>query len=139
MSQVVKTEISSYLKLEDGDARSWIGFWAGLHDIGKATPAFQAKRPEAKILLQSRNYRFTPSEKSHGLMTACLVSEIFSHHQTLSLPSDLRTMVCYALGGHHGIFPDDRLLATAGILDKGSGNWELVRTILVDRLARYLM
>lgn len=137
LAPIVKTELSGYLKLEEDDAKSWIGLWAGLHDIGKATPAFQAKKSEAKTFLQSKGYRFrsTPSEKPHGLMTAYLISEIFRHHQTLGLPSDLLDTVCYALGGHHGIFPDDRLLSTANVRDAGDGEWVLTRAKLVDNLA----
>jgi CRISPR-associated endonuclease/helicase Cas3 len=31
------------LRIEEEDAGRWVAFWAGLHDLGKVSPAFQAK------------------------------------------------------------------------------------------------
>jgi len=136
LSPVIRYEISQYLKLSDKDAMLWMAFWAGLHDLGKATPAFQAKRPEAKKLLHTKGYKFTNSEKTHGLMSAYLITRAFSQGQPFAIPSDLRTMICFSLGGHHGIFPDDFLLSRVNvILDAGMGNWEKVRNALIACLA----
>lgn len=135
LSPVIRSEISQYLKLSDKDAMLWMSFWAGLHDLGKATPAFQAKRPEAKSFLQTKGYKFTKSEKPHGLMSAYIIAKAFSQGQPFALPSDLRTMICFSLGGHHGIFPDDLLFSRVNVLDAGMGNWERVQIALTARLA----
>lgn len=135
ISPVVREEISRYLRTDERSTTLWMSYWAGLHDLGKATPAFQAKIPEAKSALASKGYKFKPSEKPHGLMTAHLISKYFRKNQGLHLPPDLRKTISYSLGGHHGIFPDDLLLSRVNSLDSGNGNWEQVQTMLIKSLA----
>ncbi|MEI5100869.1 CRISPR-associated endonuclease Cas3'' [Streptomyces sp. PmtG] len=39
--------IAAELELDEAAARAVVAFWAGLHDLGKITPPFQAQVPEA--------------------------------------------------------------------------------------------
>jgi len=135
LSPVTKAELSSYLRLNEKDAGSWMSFWAGLHDVGKATPAFQAKRPEARAALASKGYRFSMSDKPHGLMTTYIVNVLSGPGHPLALPSDLKRTVCFSLGGHHGIFPNDYQITKVKPFDAGTGSWVDAQKMLVDRLA----
>ncbi len=43
LERQLKNEISAGLGLREDQVGKWLAFWAGLHDPGKASPAFQGK------------------------------------------------------------------------------------------------
>lgn len=43
LGRQLRKEFSARLGLKAKQVGKWIGFWAGLHDLGKASPAFQGK------------------------------------------------------------------------------------------------
>src|SRR5919199_1734021 len=46
VSPALRTQWATALGLDQAATGRWIAFWAGLHDIGKASPAFQFKRDD---------------------------------------------------------------------------------------------
>jgi CRISPR-associated endonuclease/helicase Cas3 len=70
--------------------------WVGLHDYGKATPGFQAKWPEGKMLVEQAGFSFRPpqvlAQDRHDLATAAL----------LPRETHLAEALACILGGHHG-------------------------------------
>ena len=80
----------------------WLPFWAGLHDIGKASPDFQSKSKSAKIDLLAQGFNFPQGGNTihHGIMTAYALPDQL--HKT---SDHAKKQIAVAVGGHHGIFP----------------------------------
>lgn len=70
--------------------------WVGLHDYGKATPGFQAKWPQGKMLVAQAGFSFRPpqvlAQDRHDLATAALLVREAAFSEALAC----------ILGGHHG-------------------------------------
>jgi len=96
-----KNFISREISLPDTEARKWVSFWAGLHDIGKASPGFQAQSEPAKKELQQLGFTFFGEDDNHGAVTACLLRQYLKE----SLGNNLAHRIATTVGGHHGIFP----------------------------------
>lgn len=119
-----------------------IGLLAGLHDLGKASPAFQLKRRD---LLSSWRDEFSwPSsflpadDVPHGTVGAAVLQDVLAHRFHLPRPTAQR--VADALAGHHGHFaePDEVDAAKQGGRRIRSGfgkrDWSRLRSRLVDEL-----
>jgi CRISPR-associated endonuclease/helicase Cas3 len=142
--------IAAELGLTVGEARVVLAFWAGLHDLGKITPPFQAQVPDAfKSLTDSGSYVSAAgadrlSEFRHELGThwalVSLLAEVgypVAGTQAKSLPHQ----VAQLLGGHHGCFADvvpPRKAASAGQYQAGLGQqgWEEQRLLHLEEVRR---
>jgi len=131
----LKQFLSGQLGLSENDAGLLLSFWAGLHDLGKASPGFQSKSPEAKEALEAEGFTFYgyDSSLSHGIVTASALTGILKSAQYSTL---LATPLAIAIGGHHGIFPRSDQMKPADQLD--SINWRKARNELFEALARVL-
>ncbi|MBM4026285.1 MAG: CRISPR-associated helicase Cas3' [Planctomycetes bacterium] len=77
------------------DARTHVLYVAGAHDIGKASPGFQTKKPQ---LRESLPLSFSGNDlnRPHGFISACVLRD------SPGIPSTLLGQIS---GGHHGVFP----------------------------------
>lgn len=96
------------LPTEDAAGR-WVDFFAGSHDVGKATLAFGLQKPRAAGPLRAVGLRSVPAvaemdrkQQPHGLATAVLLPPLLGE---LGLPKLVALRVGDLLGGHHGLFP----------------------------------
>ncbi|OQR59304.1 CRISPR-associated helicase/endonuclease Cas3 [Streptomyces maremycinicus] len=125
-------QIAAGLGLDAATARTVVSFWAGLHDLGKITPPFQAQVPDAfTAVAGDASYRAAAGAQAqplrHELAThwalVPLLAEIgypVARLQARSLPHQ----VAQWLGGHHGCFADvvlARQAAEAGRYQAGLG------------------
>lgn len=90
-----RNRFSQRLNLSEEDSGRLLAFWASLHDMGKASPAFQAKSQKLKIELIGRGIPFPTnlSPKPHNLITTWALQ---------SLLSPQLKPVGRILSGHHG-------------------------------------
>ncbi|MET8139992.1 CRISPR-associated helicase Cas3' [Sphaerisporangium sp. NPDC005288] len=117
-----------------GDARAWMSFFCGLHDLGKLSPAFQALRRDLAIQLMGEpaatTLREMPDHKAlgqrvdtpHGVLTALHIDRML---QGWGASRRTAQDVAYAIGGHHGFFPRAATLSEARKKwgDHGGARW----------------
>ncbi len=122
--------------LDDGQARILVSWLAGVHDLGKASPAFAGQVPTMRDHMQSNGFRFTGTDRersphsiqSHLIVRDWLVDRGFAAQAAAAL-------ACVP-GGHHGIAPhvsmirggDDRVY-------RGADRWRDVQRELADWIA----
>lgn len=92
--------------------RQWLCLWAGLHDIGKVSPPFQAMVPEAyEVLAGDREYAHEPGAErerlrhdaaGHWALTQILAD--WGYPQARHPSRSPHHQVAQLLGGHHGCF-----------------------------------
>ncbi|MER5910071.1 CRISPR-associated endonuclease Cas3'' [Streptomyces sp. NPDC001982] len=92
--------------------RQWLCLWAGLHDIGKVSPPFQAMVPEAyKALADDPAYVHKPGAEreslrhdaaGHWALTQILAE--WNYPQARTPSQSPHHQVAQLLGGHHGCF-----------------------------------
>ncbi|PWI05752.1 CRISPR-associated helicase/endonuclease Cas3 [Streptomyces sp. NWU339] len=116
----MRERIAGAVGLTVGEARAVLSFWAGLHDLGKVTPVFQAQAPGVFDSLRGEaGYRFAPGAEGergfrHEMAThwalASLLEELgYPQGRRLRDGRQLMTgavghQVAQLLGGHHGCF-----------------------------------
>ena len=133
-----------------GECRDAAGLWcallAGLHDLGKASPAFQLqvesvrgevterlRRSDMHVPVQHRRgLKSTP----HGTITAAALPDILFSEFGLSKPMAGRLGT--VAGGHHGTFPTSRQVQDAEGAGMGGTEWAGLRRDLVNSLAELL-
>jgi CRISPR-associated endonuclease/helicase Cas3 len=147
----VKAELAQAFAPLGADPRRWVSLLCGLHDLGKASPAFQALRsdiaaevlpePAASAVTRLHGIRagikMVRTDTPHGLLTA--------HHLRRLLKSwgadgKIALLIAQALGGHHGrFFPGDMLRNVRSARpDNGGPRWEPWVEDLLCRTAELL-
>lgn len=109
-----RTAMAGALGLSVGEARAVVSFWAGLHDIGKITPPFQAQVAACyKPVRDDPAYRSAPGAEAergfrHEIASHWALNELFEAAGYPGSERVLRTAVSHQvaqlLGGHHGLF-----------------------------------
>ncbi|MFD5179472.1 CRISPR-associated helicase Cas3' [Nocardia sp. NPDC058379] len=92
----VREWISGQLRLSPEDARRFVAFLAGLHDVGKACPCFQNQHPPRNAV----------GWIHHATVTYLTLPELLSYsgrEHRISVRSSPYRMA-ELLGGHHGVF-----------------------------------
>ncbi|MET8957276.1 CRISPR-associated helicase Cas3' [Streptomyces sp. NPDC004533] len=128
LPEAVRRRVAEVLPDGDADARRLVTWLAGVHDVGKATPAFAcqvdalADRMRAAGLEMpyrremGRDRRMAP----HGLAGQLLLQEWLE--ERCGWPGRATAQFAVVVGGHHGVTPDH---AQVGDLDAHPG---LLRT-----------
>ncbi|SCG38615.1 CRISPR-associated helicase, Cas3 family [Micromonospora coxensis] len=125
------------LTTDDAHARSLMMFWAGLHDVGKATPGFQKQNGALFSALQcSGSYEDTAGDGSLRHDTAGqlampdLLDPLGYPQSARRASSRLAYRVAQIVGGHHGRFQQTSG-PHGGRLHLGEGGWARQRAALV--------
>ena len=128
--------------VDEDAAGAWCGFLAGLHDLGKASPAFQLRVPSIRSDVEGRlrgldlpigrmpGVRRTP----HGTITAATLPNILV--DLFQMDGRLARTLGVLVGGHHGTFPTSSEIQNLPLADRGRGEWDSHRRELVVELAR---
>ena len=118
------------------DAGRWIAFFAGLHDLGKASPGFALRWPEGAERLQSEGFKPAADRKAapHGFVSAHLLGGLL---KAWGISQESAVAIGLAVGGHHGIFPDPQLMERIEE-SVGGRRWRTAQEHLVALLAHLL-
>ncbi|ACZ42801.1 CRISPR-associated helicase Cas3 [Thermobaculum terrenum ATCC BAA-798] len=135
-----KARISGVLGVGQEDAERWLAFFAGGHDIGKASPAFQLQlRPEQGRELVARRLRdaglpLFNARAPHGTISANVLETVLA--DVFGLSGRSARWVAFAVGGHHGFVPSyDEVRRDLDQQAVGWGMWDAAREVLLCRLA----
>lgn len=144
-----RSHLASAFELDHENTRRWVAFLAGVHDLGKATPVFQAKgskdRRSPPPWLEGTDLAFDVlrvGDPGHGKVTAAQLPALLVSQ--LSLTHAAAERLAIITGGHHGIFPSARarFKATGAALGERPRDpdnpWANARNELVTTLADLL-
>jgi CRISPR-associated endonuclease/helicase Cas3 len=149
LNDAVKQEIADWLHLSVTDAGRLIAFWASLHDLGKASPAFQNHRAmpgklrdQMRRELEAQGFKFPnlaggDQRARHETMTTHTLSDAGLLAQVTPMPAGLISKLCQALGGHHGAWPTSLKIRDVDANDLGGEEWTAARLGLLRELADY--
>jgi len=136
----VRAQFEHFLGIAGDDAAHLIAFWAGLHDLGKASPAFQRRYQPAENALSQAGLAFprvfVQKPFSHGAATASILTPLLTAE--FGVPRRLARRVACAVGGHHGAWPTPLELQTMSASRLGGAEWEAERLQLARVLAACL-
>ncbi|MGD9891024.1 MAG: CRISPR-associated helicase Cas3' [Dehalococcoidia bacterium] len=132
-----KEAITLGLGMEDAtEARDWVTFLAGAHDLGKCSAAFIFRREAAAL---ARLYDGLPAwngsaaDAHHGVVTARELPDLLVSRFSVAKPVAQR--LALVTGGHHGIFPSgDRMSGLPGDA-VGRGPWRPQQAAVLDAFA----
>ncbi|RMG91348.1 MAG: CRISPR-associated endonuclease Cas3'', partial [Chloroflexi bacterium] len=127
-----RRQIANLLGVTIVEAGRFIAFAAALHDLGKASPAYQNKYApqwlrdkfkEIGLLIAPAHYNSTTQEIPHATVTAWALPPLLVEYEAYD--SKFAKKVSAALGGHHGSWPGS--YATDGIDDSPCPLWDEMR------------
>lgn len=132
--------IAAALGLDEEAAEGWIVFWAGLHDIGKACPAFQFQVDDPNVRERLARAGLTrlsvPGKAPHGTVSTFALRPLLT--EQFGLPAAVASTVATGIGGHHGIFPKASDVNDLKVAATGTPSWDAARRALANVLADVL-
>jgi CRISPR-associated endonuclease/helicase Cas3 len=134
-----QAQLAARLGVDEASAEWWVCFWAGLHDIGKCSPAFAQVNEPRKAALAQAGFRFYGKEHSrpHGMISAHVLRDTLVGGY--GMQPKLARRVATLVGGHHGVFPSKLQVNDAGLdTIAGKGRWTEARAAVIDGVARGL-
>lgn len=154
LNEIVRRQVAVWLGLDEDKAGRLIAFWAALHDLGKASPIFQAHPFHSYALQQV----LTADLQAMGFKFPTSGGKIVSRHETIStwalsqqgqagllisetgLSSYIAARIAAVLGGHHGAWPTSEDLKPENLWPAhyGVDKWDTVRVELVHALQAVL-
>ncbi|MBS3933336.1 MAG: CRISPR-associated helicase Cas3' [Truepera sp.] len=118
------------LNLEPQQAKAWVSALVGLHDIGKASPAFQQKWLEGKErvwaagLTWSVNPTPPPKDISHSVISEAVLPDLLEERGWTRRAAE---NAAAAVGEHHGFRVTGDELKEVVSREAGKGIWDEVR------------
>jgi CRISPR-associated endonuclease/helicase Cas3 len=121
--------------LDENAARGWLLFLVALHDLGKASPPFQAKSESRRKALGELGFDFPlePGDAPHGVVSIRLLETLLWERYGFSRSASRE--LARAVGMHHGQAPSP--LEVAGLPPRQLGRtppWSAARDELIGEL-----
>jgi len=126
-------------RLSEEKAARWVAFLVGLHDLGKASPVFQAGWPEGARRVREAGFSLEEGLDwvAHGVFTELFLRQLLKEK---GLPKRATNDLAAALGAHHG-FPasgEEKKKARNQIKRETPLWWEARRWLLEELFQRLL-
>ncbi len=125
----VRAQFANTLGLSQEATGRLVAFWAGLHDLGKASPCFQQKYKPAQSLLTKAGLPFpqTYSRQScpHGTIAAKALVALLKTEGGLSHRA--AKAIARGVGGHHGTWPPPAEVQRLKSTQLGNDGWDEIR------------
>jgi CRISPR-associated endonuclease/helicase Cas3 len=111
-------------------------FVIALHDLGKATPAFQGKVDWAKRELQSRDFDFNlrPKDRHHGDIGMVFLTPVLEKR---GAAPEVACALARAVTAHHGQFPLESSQISRPREEGRKPPWGTAREAIVESLAQF--
>ncbi|HJL21540.1 MAG TPA: CRISPR-associated helicase Cas3' [Polyangiaceae bacterium LLY-WYZ-15_(1-7)] len=118
-------------------ALRFLAFLIALHDLGKATPAFQRKAPWAPSLLREEGFDFRSSTPNHSKAGLSLLAPAL---ESAGLRGDCAARYAHCVVAHHGTFVGNEYLdpGRLGRKARGGQTWRDARAALIGALTELL-
>jgi CRISPR-associated endonuclease/helicase Cas3 len=126
------------LSLDEDITLPWMLLFVALHDLGKATPAFQHKADGHVARLSSLGFDFPDSNEPHGSLSSVLVDAALAG---VGVARPLARLVAKTVGAHHGDYATDSTVSSVRDVKRHLGKsrcWTDARAALVHDLASIL-
>lgn len=134
-----RSRLARALALDIDIAGRLLAFWVGLHDLGKASPTFQALNGTTRTKLADLGYPFPryANPQPHNFVTCKSLREILNS-APWCLPDALAKNVATSVGAHHGSFPQALEIINLPADEIGDGVWGKARADLAQDLGRVM-
>jgi CRISPR-associated endonuclease/helicase Cas3 len=134
----LKSQLALWLGLSVENAGWLLAFWSALHDLGKASPAFQIKIKHAPVIQELREQGFSLPEHidkptRHEVVTAWAIQSEKLLEES-GLDSQWSQSVAQALGGHHGAWHPYNEIVNVPPSEYGGEEWTAARRALVNEI-----
>ena len=139
---LIRSRAADALGIPEDDPAGLIAFVCGLHDLGKASPAFQRKLPGIASELSSLGFSFPGGGTGgrHDELTAATLPQLLGADEALvGAEVPLSQLLARIAGAHHGVFPRSDQLLWLGRSGLGGPEWDQARGELVRSLAKMLI
>ncbi len=101
-----RQQFCRWLQLDQNECGRLLAYWTSLHDLGKATPAFQRKHAPTRAKLEESGFLFRPladlDVRHHSLLSQWILKEL--QGELGIQPPRIANQFRFAIGGHHGQF-----------------------------------
>ncbi len=145
LTSAARARIAARLGMSEAAAGCWVVFLAGIHDIGKISPAFQLQvdDPEVRTRLLLAGFSDGALVKPdvntpHGITSAKSLREEILNQPPYSLGPRVLRDIGTLVGGHHGLFPTFHQLERAPEASTGGLSWRQARRRIAATLAALL-
>ena len=107
LTKSIKSYLSDTLFVSEENAKKWLIFLAGIHDLGKATPVFQSRIPKLASILSDLGLETYKIEKYHNILSGEIFARYLKSHVDGLKENHFEFIknIKYIIGGHHGFFP----------------------------------
>lgn len=139
LSNHLKRYLSRFFNGNEQSARAIISFIAGIHDIGKATPVFQAKVQELAENVKKLGLNVFSDDCYHSVLSGKIFQYKIQSKVNLlkNANQDLLNLLKYTVAGHHGSFPKASDFFEVLPEQLGNAEWQKIQDKLIEIVASF--
>ncbi len=136
LTDSLRSQFANALGLDADATGRLLAFWSALHDLGKASPAFQRQVKPLELRLAAAGLPFpklfSQEFSPHGTISTLVLEDALQSQTGLGLRPAKR--IALAVGGHHGAWPQPGATDRLKPDQVGGKEWDAVRLELVRTL-----